>query len=292
MVAETHPRVGQCKLEDGHITAWLDRFLNDNRSATLPLPIYDPVVAVDRNVEAAAEALERHFGDRPKYLLIDEGDLLTERAWRVLERRVIEPIHGVSKQFRFVVSLRDPLQIGLHTTSFKPQTLPVHAWLGFNGEEQLNKLLAGHRRADSARTRLMGNVEGYDWRHPGLNYFLYRRIVVRRIQRRNAGRATLLLALLREGLEQVLDATLALSKADKAALPGWLKQLAAIDESLSEERLIVLWSDETNTEVNRRRDLLMDHWLLVTGENESQWRLADGLRSFIRACGPDTAYAP
>ena len=141
MVAETQPRVGQCMLTDDNIAAWLKRLLNDNRAAGLPLPTYDPVMAIDRNVEAVAEALERYFGEQPKYLLIDEGDLLTERAWRVLERRVIEPIHGVSKQFRFVVALRDQEQIGLHTSSFKPHTLPVRAWLGFNGEEQLNRLL-------------------------------------------------------------------------------------------------------------------------------------------------------
>lgn len=284
MVDDAQPRVGQCKLTDDNIAAWLKRFLNDNRAAGLPLPTYDPVMVVDRNVEAVAEALERHFDDQFKYLLIDEGDLLSKPAWRTLERRVIEPIHAVSKQFRFVVALRNQEQIGLHTSGFKPQPLHVRAWAGFNGEEQLNRLLAADDKPNSVRTNLIKKVQGYDWRHPGLNYFLYKRLVNKPVR----NRATLL----REGLEHVRGATLALSKEQEAALLGWLEQLAAIDEPLSEETLIILWPEETNLEVNRRRDLLMDHWLLVTGENESQWRLADGLRSFIRACGPDTAPAP
>ncbi len=276
LVAEAPPLIGLCTLDESHSTTWLTNFIHTHRSTIPTLSDYDPLKDLSTNVELMAEALSKHFAGQTIYVLIDNGDLLTRSYWRRFERTVIEPFHSVDSRFRFVVALRDETQIQL-AGSFKSYPLRISAGPSFDGDAQLIKLITGHPRWTVKRLKRF--LPDYDWKHPGLNYFLYVRRVIE-----NKGRVSRAV-LLREGLNDVLHATLDLSPKEVTELHGWLKSLAGTDRVWGEADLIDHWPTETHEEVGRRIESLLSHWLLVsTGQNSDRWCVAEGLSSFIRAC--------
>lgn len=273
LVIENPPQIGQCTVGEHQYTAWVQQFITVYQPDIPTIPVYDPTMELLASVEALAEALAQQFGDAPVYLLIDDGDLLTERYWRDFEKKIIEPFHSVpDSHFRFVVALRDDV---VRLAGMRRKKLPITPWADNEGDRQLERLLADHK--GWTVNRLRRKLPGYSWLHPGLNGYLYDKFVVRRTRRVSPN------TLLNEGLRDILHATPDNHTGDE--IRGWLRSLALSGRFWNFADLEELWKDEPSVEVARRIDVLLNHWLFVAvGTNGDRWRLPPGVASYVRAC--------
>jgi hypothetical protein len=273
LIVENPGQIGQCTVSNEKYTEWVKGFIAANQPIIPTLSAYNPNMELQTSVEVLAEELTRHFGDEPIYLIIDDGDLLTEKFWRDFEKKIVEPFHSVpDSRFRFVIALRDDL---IKLPGLKRRRLHIEPWRGDEGDRQLALLLWGHNRWTVRR--LKSKLPGYDWRHPGLNWYLYDQYVVNYDQQVNRQ------ILLKDGLQKILHATSAANPLSE--IQDWLLTLVQTERDWTQSDLEELWENETSEEVIRRSDILLNNWLFIAaGDNNSRWRLPPGVASYVRAC--------
>jgi hypothetical protein len=274
--------INGCALDAGRSEKWISHFIDHLRAqeGVAGLAPYDPVVQFEQVVRNVAQALADHHQPKKVYIVIDNGDLLIENEWHLLEQRVIRPMYGEAPAaFRFLLALRNPAQVWLTDAAMNQTVLLIQAGAGFGaGEEQLFRLIQDQPKLTVDRVKAL--LPAYDWTHPTLNSFLFDEAVRWGTEQEAIDHS--------ECLNMGLNALHALP-ADPAEAQKVLDRILKLATDESERWNVTtmatdIWG-ESKIHTWDWIDKLQAYGLLVNDEQaSSQYKLADGLRSFIRAC--------
>jgi hypothetical protein len=117
--------------------------------------------------QVAHDICHRCWPGQPIFFFIDGGDLLSQAAWRLFERQVIESL-ARQPQIRFIITLKTNQPIKSFLLKRREQRLELGTLQGRElGLRQLQKL---HPNLDLARCEYL--LADYSWDHPGLNMIL------------------------------------------------------------------------------------------------------------------------
>jgi AAA ATPase domain len=218
--------------------------------------------------QVAHDICHRCWPGRPLFFFIDGGDLLSQAAWRLFERQVIESL-ARQLQIRFIITLKTSQPIKSFLLKRREQRLELGTLQGRElGLSQMQKL-----NPDLDLTRCEYALPDYSWDHPGLNMILAAHLQT------DPETAAIL-------LKPDLVATV-LSELE--ALPGNAAETINLLACLARHESDT-WSAETigqlmNISLAQAWDwinLLNHHWFIsnVGGPN---YKITDGLRQFLRA---------
>lgn len=274
----THLRSDQNSLPPEVLQSWVSQLLielNQDCPVTYEFELGSELSSLLEKV--AHDICHRCWPGLPIFFFIDGGDLLSQAAWRLFERQVIESL-ARQPQIRFIITLKTNQPIKSFLLKRREQRLELGTLQRRElGLRQLQKLSPD---LDLARCEYL--LADYSWDHPGLNMIL-------------AGH-----------LMSDVETAVPILKPDLVATV--LSELEALPINAAETINLLAcltchesdtWSADTISQLMNLSlaqawdwiNLLNHHWFIsnVGGPN---YKIADGLRQFLRAAVGQTLIEP
>jgi hypothetical protein len=172
--------LGERELDDAALQIWSLSFVAQLQEEcdSIPIPEQPKFENVKEMLQWWAGQVTEHYGhELPVYLFLDDGDEPSPKAWKLIERQILEPILA-HPNWRLILALRQSQRLYsylLRQTEkrFALQPLPSSIKISQQGQEQLKKLISQSQKPTPSLAEILAIVPDYNWVHLGLNYFLF-----------------------------------------------------------------------------------------------------------------------
>jgi hypothetical protein len=167
-----NPRLTNNRLDDNELADWLNQMISDTRQDFPQIRPFDPLVETSRMAEAfATDLVEKRWPNQTICIFIDGCDLVDLDSWRLVERKIIEPI-ARKTNIRFIITLRNYHRLRLPVLRYSEKRIDLPAFEEEDqGNQQIEKLTSELSRKQK---EVVDNlIKPYISSYPGLNGFLF-----------------------------------------------------------------------------------------------------------------------
>lgn len=256
--------------------------LRQNCPVTPPINEKSEPAAILRPLASAVS--QKCWPREPIYLFVDGGDEPTKDALKAIEREVLGPVMA-TENWRLTIALREDQRLSyflLKTQERLELKPPSHTETAvpYQGYEQLKRLTDNTTLTPEQIIALLPN---YPWSHLGLNTFLFEEA---KATLETEGVPRLREQLLERGVKDLIQAD---APEDVSHLVHWLRNIESMKSNPSVEwslEDLATFLDKPRSDAWNVLQPLLKHLLILNVSN--RYKIADGLREFVREVGPLT----
>ena len=262
----------------------LKDFVKDVSETNLAVS-YDPLMDVSLMAEVVARNIGEQCGPgKTIFVVVDQVDQLSERAWELLETRLVQPLAS-HPRLHFLVALRKNQRLSAPTLRRSEKRLDLEPLL-FTQErqearEQIDKLAQVEEISEVVRAEIWHLIEDYVTVYPGLNTFLF----YHANQNITAGKTSLDEDFWQQALQKLVDLPLDGSGQLTPSSLCLLVRLLEVVKSLSRTWTIDLLGKElglTPAKAFQWLNELQTYWFVVFDNSQGQYHIVDGLYEFLQ----------